>query len=167
MNISKTAFFSIVLVLLLVIFAIRSLPKDEEQSAENTSQIPSVVPSIANESVLTSPTLAVMEKLDIKDTLLGTGAVAKAGSIVKVNYTGKLTNGEVFDTSLKAGRTPIEFTLGQGEVIEGWDKGLLEMKVGGKRTLTIPPSLGYGDRPAGSIPPGSTLIFDVELMEVK
>jgi FKBP-type peptidyl-prolyl cis-trans isomerase len=90
-----------------------------------------------------------------------------AGKTVRVHYSGKLTNGKVFDSSYTRGE-PIEFVLGRGQVIKGWDEGIALMKVGGKATLTIPPELGYGQRGAGGvIPPNATLIFDVELVNVK
>jgi FKBP-type peptidyl-prolyl cis-trans isomerase len=105
--------------------------------------------------------------LEYTETLAGTGAQAVAGKTVSVHYTGKLTNGKVFDSSLTRG-TPIEFKLGAGRVIKGWDEGIALMKVGGKATLTIPPELGYGERGAGGvIPPNATLIFEVELVSVK
>jgi FKBP-type peptidyl-prolyl cis-trans isomerase len=105
--------------------------------------------------------------LEYIETVAGTGAQAAAGKTVSVHYTGKLTNGKVFDSSLTRG-TPIEFKLGAGRVIKGWDEGIALMKVGGKATLTIPPELGYGERGAGGvIPPNATLIFDVELVSVK
>jgi FKBP-type peptidyl-prolyl cis-trans isomerase len=105
--------------------------------------------------------------LEYIETQAGTGAQAAAGKTVSVHYTGKLTNGKVFDSSLTRG-TPIEFKLGAGRVIKGWDEGIALMKVGGKATLTIPPQLGYGERGAGGvIPPNATLIFDVELVSVK
>ncbi|MCS6824827.1 MAG: FKBP-type peptidyl-prolyl cis-trans isomerase [Cytophagaceae bacterium] len=97
----------------------------------------------------------------------GTGAQAAAGSKVKVHYTGKLLNGNKFDSSLDRGQ-PFEFTLGQGMVIRGWDEGIALMKVGEQGTLIIPSVLGYGKRGAGnSIPPNSVLIFDVELLDAK
>ncbi|HEX4605152.1 MAG TPA: FKBP-type peptidyl-prolyl cis-trans isomerase [Candidatus Angelobacter sp.] len=97
----------------------------------------------------------------------GSGAVAGAGKTVKVHYTGWLLDGKEFDSSVGSGE-PIEFELGTGQVIKGWDQGIVGMKVGGKRQLRIPPALGYGSRGAGSaIPPNSTLIFDVELVGVK
>ncbi|MEZ0327161.1 MAG: FKBP-type peptidyl-prolyl cis-trans isomerase [Fimbriimonas sp.] len=105
-------------------------------------------------------------KLEIKDTKLGTGAPAKVGDTLVMNYTGKLTNGKVFDTS--KGKSPFVFTLGQGEVIPGWDKGLVGIKPGGKRTLTIPAALGYGAQGSPpAIPPNATLVFDVELVKIE
>jgi FKBP-type peptidyl-prolyl cis-trans isomerase FkpA len=106
------------------------------------------------------------------DTTVGTGAVATAGKHVTVNYTGWLYlpdapqhHGEQFDSSI--GRKPFTFRLGSGGVIAGWDQGVDGMKVGGKRTLVIPASLGYGADGAGPIPPNANLIFDVELLDVQ
>jgi FKBP-type peptidyl-prolyl cis-trans isomerase len=96
----------------------------------------------------------------------GTGPKAEAGKTVKVHYTGKLLNGKVFDSSRDRG-TPIEFMLGRGQVIRGWDEGISLMKQGGKAKLIIPSTIGYSDRDMGVIPPYSTLVFDVELMDVK
>jgi FKBP-type peptidyl-prolyl cis-trans isomerase len=96
----------------------------------------------------------------------GTGPVAKAGDTVRVHYTGWLTNGTKFDSSVDRG-DPLEFKLGAGMVIKGWDEGVTGMKVGQKRQLQIPPALGYGERGAGAvIPPNAELIFDVELVGV-
>jgi FKBP-type peptidyl-prolyl cis-trans isomerase len=102
--------------------------------------------------------------LTVQDEQVGTGDVAKAGDQVTVNYIGKLTNGTVFDTSI--GKQPFSFTLGTGQVIPGWDQGLQGMKVGGKRLLIIPPSLAYGAQQTGPIPPNSTLVFEVDLLNV-
>ena len=104
--------------------------------------------------------------LKIQDHEIGTGDEAQAGQRIAVHYEGRLENGTVFDSSFKRGE-PIVFTLGVGMVIQGWDQGLLGLRVGGKRTLTIPSELAYGERGAGaSIPPHATLIFDVELVEI-
>ena len=96
----------------------------------------------------------------------GIGSVPNKGDRVVVHYTGKLTNGEKFDSSYDRD-LPFEFAIGMGQVIQGWEEGISTMKPGGKRTLIIPPELGYGDRAAGKIPPGSTLIFNVELIKIK
>jgi FKBP-type peptidyl-prolyl cis-trans isomerase len=111
-------------------------------------------------------TKAVTE-LQKEDLKVGNGPEAVAGKRVKVHYTGWLTNGTKFDSSLDRGK-PFEFALGAGQVIQGWDQGVAGMKVGGKRKLTIPSSLGYGDRGAGGvIPPKATLVFEVELLGVQ
>ena len=105
--------------------------------------------------------------MKIEDLVVGTGATAKAGDQVSVHYTGWLTDGTKFDSSLDRGE-PFAFTLGQGQVIEGWDKGVEGMKVGGKRKLTIPPAMAYGDQGAGdAIPPNAVLVFEVELLAVQ
>jgi FKBP-type peptidyl-prolyl cis-trans isomerase len=106
--------------------------------------------------------------LIIEEVKLGEGAVATKGKTVSVHYTGVLTNGTKFDSSLDRGQ-PIVFPLGTGRVIKGWDQGIEGMKVGGKRKLTIPPDLAYGARgtPGGPIPPNATLVFDVELVAVQ
>jgi peptidylprolyl isomerase len=109
--------------------------------------------------------------LQIIDTKVGTGAAPKPGQICVVHYTGWLyqdgQKGKKFDSSLDR-NDPLEFPVGQRRVIAGWDEGVASMKVGGKRTLIIPPALGYGARGAGGvIPPNATLIFDVELLNVK
>ncbi len=106
--------------------------------------------------------------LVIEDIIEGDGKEANDYNKVVVNYTGKLEDGSIFDSSLSPGKEPFTFTLGVGSVIKGWDMGVKGMKVGGKRKLTIPPELGYGDRGAGNvIPPKATLIFEVELLEVE
>ena len=102
-----------------------------------------------------------------EDLLVGEGREAVSGRGVSVHYTGTLTDGSKFDSSLDRGQ-PFDFTLGAGRVIKGWDQGVAGMKVGGKRRLTIPPELAYGDRGFGEIiPPGSTLIFEIELLNVR
>lgn len=110
---------------------------------------------------------AMTTELMIEELAVGDGTEATAGNHVDVHYTGWLTTGEKFDSSLDRGR-PFSFELGARNVIAGWDQGVAGMKVGGKRKLTIPPHLGYGDRGAGNvIPPGATLVFEVELLAVK
>tara|TARA_B100000427_G_C15502792_1_gene592725 strand:- start:823 stop:1161 length:339 start_codon:yes stop_codon:yes gene_type:complete len=106
--------------------------------------------------------------LIIENIDTGDGTEAQDYNKVVVNYTGKLEDGSIFDSSLKQGREPFTFTLGVGSVIKGWDIGVKGMKVGGKRRLTIPPELGYGDKGAGSvIPAGATLIFEIDLLKVE
>ncbi len=107
-------------------------------------------------------------ELKIETTNQGTGdRVVKNGDTIDVHYIGKLENGTKFDSSIDRGQ-PFEFIIGQGMVIQGWEQGLLGMKVGEKRTLTIPSELGYGAQGAGGvIPPNATLIFDVELVAIK
>jgi FKBP-type peptidyl-prolyl cis-trans isomerase len=105
--------------------------------------------------------------LQVDDKKIGTGAEAVAGKRVTVHYVGTLTDGAKFDSSRDRGQG-FSFRLGAGEVIQGWDQGVAGMKVGGLRKLTIPPELGYGSRGfPGAIPPNSTLIFEVELLDVK
>ncbi len=114
----------------------------------------------------TLPPSSITE-LKIEDLVVGAGAAAKSGDTISVHYTGWLENGAKFDSSLDSGQ-PIEFVLGQGKVIAGWEQGMVGMKVGGKRRLTIPPDLGYGAYGAGdTIPPNAALIFEVELLEIK
>ena len=105
--------------------------------------------------------------LKFEDLAPGDGATAEAGQQVSVHYTGWLTDGTKFDSSVDRGM-PFQFTLARGMVIRGWDEGVLGMRVGGKRKLTIPPQLGYGAQGAGGvIPPNATLVFDVELLDIQ
>lgn len=105
-------------------------------------------------------------RLIIQDLVEGDGRTAEEGSLVTVDYIGQLRDGTTFDNSFAKGE-PITFTVGEGEVIEGWDQGVLGMKEGGQRVLVVPPSLGYGQRAVGPIPSGSTLVFAVELIDVR
>jgi peptidylprolyl isomerase len=140
-----------------------------------------LVTALAAAMAGTAPTTAIAQAagaavttpsgLKIMDTKVGAGATPKAGQICVMHYTGWLyeggAKGKKFDSSLDRGQ-PFEFPLGRRQVIGGWDEGVATMKVGGKRTLIIPPELGYGARGAGGvIPPNATLIFDVELLDVK
>jgi FKBP-type peptidyl-prolyl cis-trans isomerase FkpA len=131
-------------------------------------------PAMAAVAAATAPTSKIVTTasgLKYEDVKVGTGAEAKAGQNVSVHYTGWLwvdgKRGSKFDSSKDRGQ-PFDFPLGGGRVIKGWDEGVQGMKIGGTRILTIPPSIGYGDRGAGNlIPPGATLQFEVELLGVK
>jgi peptidylprolyl isomerase len=130
--------------------------------------------AVLPDSAMTQPApkpITTSSGLQIIDTVAGTGASPRQGQTVAVHYTGWLyengAKGKKFDSSVDRGE-PFEFPIGQGRVIKGWDEGVASMKVGGKRTLIIPPALGYGARGAGgAIPPNATLMFDVELLGVK
>jgi FKBP-type peptidyl-prolyl cis-trans isomerase len=137
-----------------------SEPAASEQPA---AQPPAEAPAVEQ----TAPSkMEDVTKMKIEDTKVGTGAEAVAGKSVTVHYTGWLTDGTKFDSSVDSGQ-PFTFNLGAGEVISGWDQGVAGMKVGGTRTLTIPPDLGYGPQANGPIPANSTLVFKVELLGVQ
>jgi len=126
-------------------------------------------PAAASASAVAAAPAVALQKID---TVVGTGKEAVAGMTAVVNYTGWLylptapqQHGAQFDTSV--GRGPFNFQLGAGQVIQGWDEGVQGMKVGGKRTLIVPASMGYGAGGAGPIPPDANLIFDVELLDVR
>jgi FKBP-type peptidyl-prolyl cis-trans isomerase len=136
----------------------------EEETEENSETLDNLLDT---ENVEDSNTDALdAEEFLVEDLVEGAGDEVKAGDTVKVHYTGTLLDGTKFDSSYERGE-PFEFTVGQGQVIKGWDEGLLGMKVGGKRKLTIPSSMGYGE--AGSpptIPANAGLVFEVELVEI-
>jgi FKBP-type peptidyl-prolyl cis-trans isomerase len=116
----------------------------------------------------TGLTDAGVTSLKIEDVKEGSGPQAITSNSVRVNYIGRLVNGTEFDSSCKEGRQPFEFTLGGGQVIQGWDSGIVGMRVGGQRRLIIPADLGYGaSGSGGTIPPNAALVFDVELLEIK
>ena len=131
-------------------------------------KIATVRPNTKAPSKVTGDGVKTQSGLQYWDITVGAGAVAKEGDRVRVHYTGWLTTGKKFDSSVDAGR-PFTFALGNGEVIRGWDEGVAGMKVGGKRQLHIPPELGYGEAgtPDGTIPANATLIFDVQLLSVQ
>jgi len=149
--------------LLLILFAVLGLASGcGNDSKPNTSN----APSAAGPMKVTGQPTTTASGLQYWDIVVGTGATASPGSIVKVHYSGFLTNGAKFDSSRDRGE-PFSFPLGAGQVIRGWDEGVAGMKVGGQRQLRIPPQLGYGASGAGgAIPPNATLIFDVELLDV-
>ncbi len=138
-----------------------------EQTAIQTTPEATKPEEIKKETTkIMSEEITTKEGLKYTDIVVGTGAVAVAGKEVTVHYTGTFTNGKKFDSSVDRGQ-PLPFLLGAGKVIKGWDLGVAGMKVGGKRQLTIPASLGYGANTYGPIPGNSTLLFDVELLSVK
>ncbi len=111
-------------------------------------------------------TMSTQSRLLINDEVIGTGDLAESGNRVVVHYTGRFVDGTVFDSSVSRGE-PFQFVLGAGLVIKGWDEGIVGMRVGGKRLLSVPPEYGYGMNDYGPIPGGSTLIFEVELLKVE
>ena len=130
-------------------------------SADSSSNSNAEVNMDSNSTVTTA------SGLQYTDLVVGTGTKASPGATAVVHYTGWLLDGTKFDSSLDRG-VPFEFVIGRGRVIKGWDEGVLTMNVGGKRELIIPPNLAYGDQGAGGvIPPGATLKFEVELIELK
>lgn len=123
--------------------------------------------SISQTDQPTQPAAQIESGLIIENLTEGNGAAANVGDVVIVHYVGRLTDGTKFDSSYDSNQ-PFTFTLGASEVIKGWDEGVAGMKVGGKRKLTIPPDLAYGAQGSGSvIPPNATLVFEVELLEIK
>lgn len=152
---SKNFIISVVIgILVLVVFSYFIFGLNGSSTA-GTSQQPSPQAVAAN-----------TDKLQIQDEKIGSGTAVQKGDTVDINYVGTLTNGKKFDASADHGG-PFTTQIGVGQVIKGWDEGIIGMKVGGKRKLIIPPSLGYGDQDMGTIPPNSTLIFQVELVGIK
>jgi len=149
-----------IVVLLLAVACIVTLSAQEITMAAS-SGAKGNIPELKAKSVTTP------SGLSYQDAKVGTGASPVKGKPVKVHYTGWLVNGTKFDSSVDR-KEPFTFNIGAGQVIPGWDEGVMTMKVGGKRRLTIPANLGYGVRGAGGvIPPNATLIFDVELLDVQ
>lgn len=156
MNIVLAVVICLVLVGVLVFISINNkVNMPSNNNTNNANEINNTIPTN------TAPTA---------DNTAPVGTVAKTGDTVAMNYTGRLENGTVFDSNVDPKFQHVEpfiFTLGAGQVISGWDKGIVGMKVGEKKTLTIPPADGYGASGQGPIPPNSTLIFDVELLGIK
>ena len=155
--------YKIVLFILIVIGALWA-----GRAYDNSMDEQAKAAQIADQQTAQAAADAVMAKFQKVDIKVGTGQEAKTGDTVSVNYTGTLSNGTVFDSSYKRG-TPFEFQLGSGNVIKGWDLGLVGMKVGGTRKLVIPPELGYGATAVGGglIPASSTLTFTIVLEGIK
>jgi peptidylprolyl isomerase len=145
------------IIAVLLLFVAIAIPACAQKEAQAASAIPE----------LKAKTTTTATGLAYQDAKVGSGASPVKGKLVKVHYTGWLLNGTKFDSSVDR-KEPFEFAIGAGQVIPGWDEGVMSMKVGGKRRLTIPAKLGYGARGAGGvIPPNATLIFDVELLDVQ
>jgi len=154
-------------VLAVVAYAVTACAKKEQQTQSAAPAPAAAVSPAADAPVATSKVVTTASGLKYEVLREGNGPVAKAGQTVSVHYTGWLTDGTKFDSSVDGGQ-PFDFPLGAGRVIKGWDEGVAGMKVGEKRKLTIPSDLGYGDHGAGNlIPPGATLIFDVELLGIQ
>ena len=132
-----------------------------EAPAEQAMPAASAIPMVAGDTITTESGLKYIEMA------AGSGPTPEAGQLIGAHYTGWLLDGTKFDSSRDRGQ-PLQFPIGQGRVIRGWDEGLMSMSVGGRRLLIIPPGLAYGDRgtPGGPIPPQATLIFDVELVSI-
>ena len=162
---SKPAVVSVIIMALGATFA---LAQSAPPAKKPTRKLVVIRPNTKAPTKVTGDGVKTESGLQYWEIVVGTGAVAKEGDRVRVHYTGWLTTGKKFDSSVDAGR-PFTFALGNGEVIRGWDEGVAGMKVGGKRQLRISPELGYGANgtPDGTIPPNSTLIFDVQLLTVQ
>jgi FKBP-type peptidyl-prolyl cis-trans isomerase len=160
----------VIAALAMVIIAAGCTKKTEEvkttETTTTTTNTAAGTQTGAVGSTGTTGATATAPKVDMTDSVVGKGAEAVNGKAVTVHYTGTLKDGTKFDSSVDR-KEPFTFTLGAGQVIKGWEQGILGMKVGGKRKLTIPPELAYGANAVGAIPANSTLIFDVELLEVK
>ena len=165
----------IVFTLVLVVAQITSAPGQVSASPITETVAPQTVVAsvpVASEAEKLNPTASDADYtttesgLKYRDVEIGTGDSPAPRQLVSVHYTGTLPNGKVFDSSLKRGE-PFTFPIGAGRVIKGWDEGVADMKVGGKRELVIPPDLAYGSRGVpGTIPPNATLTFDVELLDI-
>jgi len=160
---------------------IRKLPASEKEPAEALGEQAKATPTKAGQTGAPAPDPTIVPapptaKGETKTTpsgvkyetlVEGTGAEAKPGQTVTLHYTGTFEDGKKFDSSRDAGKAPMTFTIGRREVIRGWEEGVPGMKVGERRKLTIPASAGYGVDGKGPIPPNATLLFDVELLEIK
>tara|TARA_B000000609_G_C24182430_1_gene360231 strand:- start:4511 stop:5359 length:849 start_codon:yes stop_codon:yes gene_type:complete len=151
--------------MLIISLVIIGCNKNEEDKLSNTD-INQNDENNKKEVAMTNKEITTESGLKYIDIALGDGAMPETGDKVVVHYTGTLEDGTKFDSSRDRNR-PFEFPLGMGRVIKGWDEGLASMRIGGKRQLIIPANLGYGDRATGKIPANSTLIFDVELIDIK
>ena len=165
---SKSVYIFTILVILVVITVWFVVQKTKEANEVIETPTPTAVPtsSPAPEDSAGKPT-KYDNGLVVQDVVVGSGKTAESGDTLNAHYVGALENGTVFDNSYDRGQ-PLQFVLGSGQLIQGWELGLVGMKEGGKRRLVIPPELGYGARGAGqAIPPNATLLFEIELVSVE
>lgn len=154
----------VVVVLFFVVPGLSPFAKTQTAAVDQSQALPTP----QGQSATTTIPMTPITQLEMKDEVVGTGVAAATGDSVTVNYIGALTNGTVFDASANHGTTGFTFTLGAGQVIKGWDQGIVGMKVGGKRVLAIPAALAYGSQAVGNvIPANADLIFEVELLKVQ
>lgn len=154
------------IVLLAILTGILSAQTDTQTTTTHKSTTAAKKPVAAGPTKVTGDGVKTDSGLQYWDIKEGTGPAAQTGQTAHMHYTGWLTNGKKFDSSI--GSTPYKFKIGAGEVIKGWDEGVVGMKVGGKRQLRIPPNLAYGDKGyPGVIPAGATLVFDVQLVSLQ
>jgi len=157
MSKNKIITASLIVIFVLAFYFLTKKPSSMENKVSNSTQ--------TSKTMTTLPPSKVTE-LKIEDIKVGTGSAVKSGDIVSMNYLGTLEDGSKFDSSYDRNQ-PFETQIGVGQVIEGWDKGVVGMQVGGKRKLTIPYQMAYGENGYGPIPAKATLIFEVELMAIK
>lgn len=158
------ALFALVAALCVVGCGKKETTTDTDDAVESQSNPPAAASKPASTKVENPQWVELNSGVSYRDLEIGSGDEVKNGQMVLVHYKGWLEDGTVFDTSKKPGGSPFDFQVGQGYVIDGWDIGVLGMKVGGKRELKIPPQLGYGESGQGPIPPNSTLYFEVEVL---
>ena len=160
------------LVLAFMRFSNGDLAINSQSKTDQTASVISVDESITNQQAALADAIvdgsvgATLKSVIIDDVVIGDGEIVKSGDTIAVHYVGRLQNGQEFDNSNTRG-VPFVFEVGAGRVIQGWDEGVLGMKVGGQRVLIIPSEMAYGDKGAGPIPPGATLVFIIELLEIK